>query len=169
MKNSHSLLILFLSIFLITSCKDKDEVVASSSLVVGKWKVSTLKGSVIALGTTENYNEDLSAENIVYEFKSDGTFTGTSQVDFTSDNNTVVATPINGTYVVSGSEITLNYTNPTTKKAVKEIYSVAVSGTKLTFGLTLDLLKKAYSNDPNSLAGLSLISALNLTIEMNKQ
>ncbi|MBB6002185.1 hypothetical protein HNP25_000835 [Arcicella rosea] len=46
-----------------------------------------------------------------------------------------------------------------------QIYSFTVVGTKLTWGLTLDQLKKAYANDANSLAALSPFTALNFNIE----
>ncbi|WP_310587155.1 lipocalin family protein [Arcicella rosea] len=139
--------------------------VASNSAVVGKWKVSTVKETATFLGTPGNYDDDLSSQNYFYEFKSDGTFKGNGQIDFWDSNEPLANEPISDKYVISGNELTLTYTDATTQKTALQIYSFTVVGTKLTWGLTLDQLKKAYANDANSLAALSPFTALNFNIE----
>ena len=156
-------LLIFVLAFAIGCSKSSDP--APAATIVGKWKASTIKGSATALGQTQSINETI---NATFEFKADNTFTGTGMIK-ALDTDVVSNTSVSGKYTFSGSEVTMTYTDPSTKKESIETYKVTISGSTMTWNLNLDAYKKLAANDPNAALALAFISALDLNITLQKQ
>jgi hypothetical protein len=154
-------LLIFVLAFAIGCSKSSDPAPA----IVGKWKASTVKGSATVLGQTQAINEAIDA---TFEFKADNTFTTSGTIN-ALDTDVVNKTSVSGKYTFTGSEVTMTYTDPSTKKETVETYKVTVSGSTMTWNLNLDAYKKLAANDPNSALLLAFISALDLNITLQKQ
>lgn len=156
-------LLIFVLAFAIGCSKSSDP--SPAATIVGKWKASTIKGSVTALGQTQSISE---AINATFEFKADNTFTGTGTIN-ALDTDVVNNTSVSGKYTFSGSEVTMTYTDPSTKKETVETYKVTISGSTMTWNINLDAYKKLVANDPSAALALAFISALDLNITLQKQ
>lgn len=156
-------LLIFVLAFAIGCSKSSDP--SPAATIVGKWKASTIKGSVTALGQSQSINE---AINATFEFKADNTFTGTGTIN-ALDTDVVNNTSVSGKYTFSGSEVTMTYTDPSTKKETIETYKVTISGSTMTWNINLDAYKKLVANDPSAALALAFISALDLNISLQKQ
>ena len=156
-------LLIFVLAFAVGCSKSSDP--SPAATIVGKWKASTIKGSVTALGQSQSINE---AINATFEFKADNTFTGTGTIN-ALDTDVVNNTSVSGKYTFSGSEVTMTYTDPSTKKETIETYKVTISGSTMTWNINLDAYKKLVANDPSAALALAFISALDLNISLQKQ
>jgi hypothetical protein len=166
MKLFKQITLFFAVLVLFTNCS-KDETAATPA-IVGKWKVTTVTGKLALLGQTTDVNENLAASNLVYDFKSDGTYTSTGSLDVVDVKATNTQT--SGTYKISGNTVTIAYKN-SKNKDVTEIYPFTVSGTSMAFKINLDEYKRQLTatGDPNASVALAFITSVDLSINFIKQ
>lgn len=158
---------LFSTLLLLVGCQKNNEPAAAET-VAGKWQATTVKGKIGIFGSTEDINENVEKENLVYEFKADATFTSNGTLD---EAGTVEKKSITGKYTVIGDQIKMSYRESGQTKDTVKYYKLSLSGNGITLNLTKDLLTVAVNESDPSGAGallLSFISSLDITYTFKK-
>ena len=153
---------ILVSLLVFVGCQ-KNDPPASAETVVGKWQATTVKGKIDIFGSNEDINENVEKEGLVYEFKTDGTF---SSNGFLDEEGSVEKRAISGKYTVNGDQVKIMYPESGQTKDNVKYYKLALSGNAITLNLTKDLLTVAVNeSDPLGTGALllSFLSSLDVT------
>jgi hypothetical protein len=167
MKIFKQITLFFAALILLTNCS-KDEAAPAASTIVGKWKANNVTGTSTVLTQSVDRARDLTSSNYVYDFKADGSFTATGFYDVISTRPSDNA--IAGTYKITGTNLALTYMN-TRKLSVTESYTLTLTDKSMSLKMNLDDYKKLVmaSGDPNAALAISIVTALDVSVNFTKQ
>ena len=168
MKKKYHLIIVLFSLVLVSSCK-KDEETTPTFTIIGKWNATDASGKLTTTDskTGKPTDQDLTQKltGVVYEFKADKTFTGTSSILAGASTTTPA---IAGTYTLTGNDLKTNYKKD--GKDLIEYYTVALTSSTLVLSINKDLYIKGLteSKDPNASLIAALVIAIDLKVNCKK-
>lgn len=165
MKKKYHLFILLFSLVLVSSCK-KDEETTPTFTIIGKWNATDTSGKITTTDskTGKPIDQDLTQKltGVVYEFKADKTFTGTSAI---ISGSSATTPEISGTYIRTGNDLKFNYKKD--GRDLIEYYTVVLTSSSLVLSINKDLYIKGLTESKNPNVSLIAASVIAFDLKVN--